>query len=186
MKRMRWFWGAALLLICAPALVLALPVQWPEADGGNDNWYFVVAGDLTWLEADEFAGTLTWLGLQGHLGTITSQEEQDWLYQKIYVDYGLNGVVNIGGYQLQGSAEPDGGWTWVTDEEWGFTNWGADQPDNDPDTSGYLTMVGDGEVWLGEWDDHDGEVVQYHLIEFEDSVIATESISLSAVKALYR
>ena len=186
MKRTRWLWAAALLLICAPALVQALPVQWPVAEGGNDNWYFVIAGELTWLEADELAGTLTWQDLQGHLGTITSQAEQDWVYETYFVNTAVDGVLNIGGYQLQGSAEPDGGWTWVTDEPWDYTNWQADQPDNDPDTSSYLTMVGDGEISQGEWDDHNGEVVLYHLIEFEDSVIATESTSLSAVKALYR
>lgn len=34
-----------------------------------------------------------------------------------------------GGYQEDGAQEPDGGWRWVTDEPWSFTNWEYGQPD---------------------------------------------------------
>jgi hypothetical protein len=186
MKRMRWFGGTALLLICLPALAQAFPMQWSAAEGGNDNWYFIIVGEATWEEADVWASTLYWRGLQGHLATITSQAEQDWLYQTYFVTIGVAGAVNIGAYQINGSAEPDGGWSWVTDEEWDYTNWHADEPNDDPESASYAAMVADGELWYGEWDDHDGSPIEYHLIEFEDAVIGTESTTLSALKALYR
>lgn len=96
------------------------------------NW-----GYLTWEDAvslSERAG--------GHLVTITSQRENDFVFNlirgddrfwaKAHVDTRLTEAIgpNIGLYQKPGSREPAGGWVWVTGEPLAYTNWKGSNPDN--------------------------------------------------------
>ena len=39
-------------------------------------------------------------------------------------------IVHLGGFQPEGSREPGGGWRWVTDEPFMFTNWSSINPNN--------------------------------------------------------
>lgn len=39
----------------------------------------------------------------------------------------------IGGYQAEGSAEPAGGWHWLSGEPWEYTNWAEDLNDGEVD-----------------------------------------------------
>jgi len=74
----------------------------------------------------------------GYLATITSAEENAFVFGLVssinafwYLDMFGNGLGPwLGGYQEPGSQEPDGGWRWVTDEPFSYTNWETDQPDN--------------------------------------------------------
>jgi len=74
----------------------------------------------------------------GHLVTITSAEENTFVFSLVSSDsafWYLDGFGNglgpwLGGYQPAGSQEPDGGWRWVTDEPFVYTNWETDQPGN--------------------------------------------------------
>lgn len=93
----------------------------------------VLAPGLSWFDAKvacEQRG--------GHLVTIASQAENDFVFSLVsgynafwYLDMYGNGLGPwLGGYQEDGAQEPDGGWRWVTDEPWNYTNWEYGQPDN--------------------------------------------------------
>lgn len=90
-----------------------------------------VDGGITWDEAKSQAESLSYLGVQGHLATITSQAENDFIYNLIHPD--LSGVYRrywLGGFQPDGSPEPAGNWQWVTGETWSYTNWRDWEPNN--------------------------------------------------------
>jgi len=179
MRRIRWWLAAALVLICIPGLALGFPKQWPAGEGGNDHYYFVYVGEISWTDADDAAQTLVWQGLTGYLATITSPEEQAWILENMVT----MGDTWIGGYQVQGAEEPDGGWRWVTDEAWQYTNWADGQPDNDAEANRLVYMP----EMDGMWADVPADLLMnYTLIEFDDDAVATEVTSFSAVKALYR
>ena len=115
MKRLSVFLFIIVLLISVE-ISNATPTQWLDSEGGNGNWYEVINVTLNWSDAKLAAENLG-----GHLVTITSAEENAWLTQQF--GYGLDKIFWIGAYQLTGSPEPAGGWTWVTDEVFNFTNW---------------------------------------------------------------
>jgi len=93
----------------------------------------VLAPGLSWYDAK-----LACESRGGHLVTITSQIENDFVFSLVsdinafwYLDMYGNGLGPwLGGYQEAGAPEPDGGWHWVTDEPWVYTNWEYGQPDN--------------------------------------------------------
>ncbi|AXI41342.1 caspase family protein [Sulfitobacter sp. SK011] len=79
------------------------------------------------------------LRLGGHLVTITSEAENDFVYEmirheekfwKIYSDRkGAQGPA-IGLFQPKDAPEPRGGWRWVTGEPLTYTNWGRSEPND--------------------------------------------------------
>lgn len=109
-------------------------VEWPINQGGNGHSYqaIMVPEGIRWHEADAEARRLG-----GHLVTITSQQENDFVSNLIVNDGGFwkphqDGASGpwIGGWQPRNSPEPGGGWRWVTDEGFTYTNWEFGQPDN--------------------------------------------------------
>jgi hypothetical protein len=126
-------------LICVMAGVAnAVPVQWNSGDNPNHHWYEIidVSGGINWVAAKADAESRG-----GYLATITRGAENRFLTD----DAGLGNAIGnedrldgrwIGGYQLPGSVEPDGGWQWVKSETWDFTNWwGEDVCDKDGNCS---------------------------------------------------
>ncbi len=119
-----WTGGATAVVLVAVSCAHAQDaVQWRVEDGGNGHWYdsVQVLPSVSWTEARDAAGEQG-----GHLATVTSAEE-------FLVVHGLaadpstwNGRVGpwLGGYQDQGPRviEPDGGWQWVTGEDW-YEGW---------------------------------------------------------------
>ena len=103
--------------------------RWEETAGGNGHYYQGICSSATWDEAEaalESAGK--------HLATITSGAENAFAYDLID-DAGFWSLAGdfcpgpfIGGNQTPGSPEPSGGWTWVTGEPFGYTNWAQDEP----------------------------------------------------------
>jgi len=91
----------------------------------NGHRYVLINKQMTWYEAKKYAEKLG-----GHLATITSFEEQDWICQNFadrvrlptpsYVRFWLGGT----------DEEVEGEWKWVTGEEWDYTNWLQDNPNN--------------------------------------------------------
>jgi len=104
-------------------------VQWSVSEGGNGHVYEVVLvpGGITWIDANNLAEQKG-----GHLATITSQDENDFVFSLVNdVQYwNVSGGPLLGGYQLPGSVEPNGGWMWVTGEPFVYSNWRYDQPNN--------------------------------------------------------
>jgi hypothetical protein len=126
---------AASILFVLLALMNSQPawsqlVQWPVAEGGNGHFYEVVpaAGGITWGNA-----SLAATKRGGYLATITSAEENDFVFNLADQDPTMwNGGYGpwLGGIQPTGSAEPAGGWSWVTGEPFIYQNWAPGQPNN--------------------------------------------------------
>jgi hypothetical protein len=102
---------------------------WPVTEGGNGHTYQAIAVPelIPWTSADR-AATLA----GGYLATVTSQAENDFVYAA-GVDLFVPAMGNLygpwlGGYQMPGSAEPAGGWVWVTGEPFAYTAWCAGEP----------------------------------------------------------
>jgi Lectin C-type domain len=110
----------------------AQPIQWQAAAGGNNHYYERVdVQGLAWDQAKSTANTLNHNGLPGHLVTITSADEQDFLKD----NFDLPGNMRFWLGAFQDVSEPDysepaGGWTWVTGEQFEFTNWNEDVSPN--------------------------------------------------------
>ena len=117
--------GLVILVASAPAG--AAPILF------NDHYYDVVLlPNVDWATANGNVGLKSDLGLSWHLATITSQSEQAFI-ASLLGPPPAGGIVEywVGGYQPAGSAEPSGGWSWVTGEPFGpYTGWGAGEPNN--------------------------------------------------------
>jgi hypothetical protein len=109
------------------------PVQWKRSDGGNGHRYqaVLVPERINWVEAQLAASAR---GCGWHLATITSEAEDNFVYSLIsgreeFFVTGIHGPW-IGGFQRNATAEPDGEWRWVTEEDFEFTNWLDGEPNN--------------------------------------------------------
>jgi len=110
-------------------------VEWPISAGGNGHYYeaVLVPEGISWDAANTTAEAKG-----GHLVTITSEAENEFVYNLVAGDDRYWIVTTspyvhgplLGGYQPEGSPEPAGGWTWITGEPFSYTNWVTDQPDN--------------------------------------------------------
>ena len=118
------------------------PVQWRESDGGNGHWYLAVRpfGTVTdWEMARAYAEARG-----GYLVSVTSAAEQA-LIERLFAGStscqgDLNGVF-LGGRQALGNLPADG-WSWVSGEPWGYTNWAPGEPnDFSSFPEDYLMMV---------------------------------------------
>ncbi len=109
------------------ATAKATVVEWEISEGGNGHFYEAigVSVGISWTDANKAANLKG-----GYLVTITSQAENDFVHALInnatYWDYPCGPW--IGGYQPEGSPEPAGGWRWVTDEPFLYSNWNDQQP----------------------------------------------------------
>ena len=118
-------------------------VRWETSAGGNGHWYEAVRNTnaANWTQVNELARAEG-----GYLATITSPAENDFVFSLVnfpefFQGIGGNGAgPAIGGLQPDGSPEPGGGWSWVTGEAWGYTNWtppgSEDFPAKTPDRVG--------------------------------------------------
>lgn len=122
-----------------PRLLLSsetAPVVWPATGGGNDHAYEVISGEvgIFWHDAASEAEQRG-----GHLATITSQAENDFIFDLIndpqyWYQLPVLGVQShgpwIGGFKPDGpSAEAVGeGWQWVSGEAWGYANGASFEP----------------------------------------------------------
>lgn len=127
--------GAAPLLFVLLAILgsrstWSQPVQWTVAQGGNGHFYEVVSAPdgITWAAASQAA-----TNRGGYLATITSAAENAFVFnladQDPTVWYSGYGPW-LGGIQPAGSAEPAGGWSWITGEPFTYQNWAPAQPNN--------------------------------------------------------
>ena len=98
-----------------------VPIYNPE----NGHYYELinVPEGITWEDAKNAAQSLSYSGMNGHLATITSQDENDFIVNNLNSNYHW-----LAGLQPDGSAEPDGGWQWITDETWDYANWDPAEP----------------------------------------------------------
>jgi len=103
--------------------------EWPEADGGNGHWYALLAQEVFCQEADSIAlhAKLPWLGV-GHLATITSQEENDYVLNRVIA--GAVSPTVLDEYWLGGVDTARDAWSWVNGEAFEFAKWAEEEPNN--------------------------------------------------------
>jgi hypothetical protein len=96
---------------------------------------------MAWDDAKTYAESLG-----GYLATLTSQSENDFVWNAFAQDGYL--IATLGGFQPPGTPEPDTGWQWITGEKWEYTNWLPDKPDDAWGGQDYLTFNA-----INGWDD---------------------------------
>ncbi|MEM7553496.1 MAG: FG-GAP-like repeat-containing protein [Cyanobacteria bacterium P01_A01_bin.84] len=149
------------------------------ANPENNNFYEFVSSDgISWTDAKAAAESKSYFGLKGYLATITSQEEQDFIEDKVQG----NGWIGASDDTNQGSSG-EGDWRWVTGPEAGTQFWSGNgltgnavnsayqnwkqvknldnsndasqvEPNNNNNNENYAHIIGDttaGE--LGKWND---------------------------------
>lgn len=133
---------ALLLLHTIPSFLLAQNTGvWSIEEGGNGHRYEVIteSAPLRWPDARDAA-----TARGGYLATITSAEENAFLFALVGTAHTW-----LGAYQPPASPEPDGGWSWVTGEQFQFTNWEPSEPNNLAGQEHYLELSG----VSGRWND---------------------------------
>jgi len=113
------------------------PVQAYTNSDGVTHYYeavYVASGNLNWYQTAYLAQDAG-----GYLASITSEVENTfvfnlvsdekyfWSFPKEGAHYGISIGPFIGGYQPEGSPEPDGGWSWLSGETWSYSNWAVDE-----------------------------------------------------------
>lgn len=190
-----------LLCFCLSTKVLAVPITWSTASGGNGHAYELIVDSqgITWPDARDAASLLG-----GYLVTITSVEENNFVFGTILnpdaSQWGKHHGPWMGGYQDLTSAsysEPDSGWVWVTGEVWSYTNWSAPEPNEIVPGENYLHADATG---AGTWNDLtiDGNQkgrVEWYIVEFarasttpvpEPSTIAFALLSMCAIASRFK
>ncbi len=152
--------SAAVLAIAAPAAlgdVLEATSTWTSGTGANGHTYmlFSVNPGVTWEAAEASA-----VSLGGTLATITSANENTFVYNALGIASNNNvwylNTFNasigpwLGAFQPDGSAEPAGGYQWVTGEAFSYTNWSPNEPNNSGGTENrahYYGLSGRSGAW---------------------------------------
>jgi len=131
MRRSIFVMAAALMVTELAPACSADPIQWLGHPGANGHYYerVDVSPGIDWLTAKDLAETRIFLGVAGYLATITSEGENDFIADNLF-DVGPTRELWLGGYQPDGSPEPDGNWQWITGEPWIYTNWAPQEPTN--------------------------------------------------------
>ena len=108
-----------------------------DAEEYNGNYYYIFDDALTWKEAKSACETRG-----GHLVTITNEEENDFIIDLIK-GHDVQGKYH---FWAGGTDEGhEGTWTWITGEQWQYTCWEPDQPNNaDGNSSGGQDYL---EIW---------------------------------------
>jgi len=153
---MKW-----IVVITIVSLAMTQAHAAPAYYSDTNHYYEPVAilhllGDgFTWHEVSALAEASTHLGVQGHLATITSAEENQFVAD-LCDTLGHDTFYWLGGFQPDGTSEPDGDWRWITGEPWGYTNWKIGDP-SDSGTFGIEDHVGivgsSAQGLLGQWND---------------------------------
>ena len=133
---------AGFLFLNASFSIEATPIQWETGEGGNGHYYEAISAPegISWDDAQASANSMG-----GYLATITSVEENLFVFSLIddfsmfWNNNHLGASIGpwLGGMQLSGSAEPSGGWTWVSGESFIYDNWARGEPNNNVSATGF-------------------------------------------------
>lgn len=174
MKRQFMLPAAAFAVCCLATTVNATLVEWLVSEGGNGHFYEAISvpTGITWTEASEAANAAG-----GYLATITSQAENEFVFNLVddevfwFEWVSLQGPW-LGGFQPEGSAEPDAAWRWVTEEPFEYSNWVEGQPDNwswnqcaEQDYLHFLSRSSRQPTWNDNWDNCPTKLPHGYVIE---------------------
>ncbi|MEK6253249.1 MAG: hypothetical protein N2B05_00995 [Gemmatimonadales bacterium] len=141
------------------------------------------AGGINWADARTAAEGMTSGTCQGYLASITSTEENAFILLNFpMVAPAIGNGYWLGGYQPEGTLQPDAGWLWDSGEAFGFSDWSAGQPDDggihgDEDAIHFMS-VGGGPFEAGVigWADlNQTETTLGYVVEF-DGVCTDEAL----------
>lgn len=138
----------ALLFASASVSSFASPVfnasngHYYELHTFTDNWR------LNWSEAEAFAENLTYQGGRGYLATITSQEEDNFLWNVLGAQGSYLGAFDVSSFDSNLGQWQHQAWQWVTGETFSYTNWLPGEPNNWHDSS---PLTADNEDYLMYW-----------------------------------
>jgi hypothetical protein len=152
------------LRACLIALIPLLPNSVKSAEQPR---FELIQTHLTWHAAKAAAEARG-----GHLATFTSEAEFNAFQLLVKPKWNCW----VGGYQPEGSAEPSGGWRWITGEEWTFSNWMPGAPENTIGRFGredFLISEAVPPHASGKWNDGGLEYPTYYIVEYEVSNSAT-------------
>jgi len=121
----------------------------------------------TWEEAKEICESIG-----GHLATITSQEEDNVLYNLI--KKGSNTDYFIG----SNDSEKEGVWKWITNEPMNYTNWNAGEPNN-LNNEDFASLI----KTNGEWNDLDASAKRGFICEWDNGNIGTSTSQYTSIAA---
>lgn len=158
----------ALLFATASVTSFASPVfnasngHYYELHTFTDNWR------LDWSQAKTFAENLTFEGGSGYLATVTSQEEDNFLWNVL----GAQGSF-LGGFDSSKINSDTGlwqhkAWQWVSGETFSYSNWLPGEPNHwqdgsslTPDNEDYLMYWWQADANGGSWNDTNLDSSEY-------------------------
>lgn len=171
------------LVLAVGLLATAAPAA-PLYFATTDSYYDVIFTGVDWNSARTAAAGSSFLGRSGQLASVTSQAENDFIVQNFLSPGGFGFTAWIGGYQPSGDiGGPAGGWAWLSNEAWSFTNWLPGEPNNTGGTENFLQLCSP--VQGGQWNDHDAGGVgtsQGYVIEY--AVPEPSSLALGGMAAV--
>lgn len=175
------------LAVTAPVLG-AVPVL----DDVSGHLYDAVAaavGGINWTDARAEAEGMSSGSCQGYLASITSAEENTFILANFpSVRPMIGNGYWIGGYQDPDTEPADAGWMWVSGEAFGFTDWSADQPDDNlglnPEDALHFLYVSDGAFGgvIGWNDLNKTDTTPGYVVEFDG--VCTEAALLDIMLKL--
>lgn len=137
-----WIMLVALLFGCIPSIQVEAAVTIPEdAVQWDDHYYRLYDAGISWEDA-----RIACIQLGGHLVTITSAEEQ-----AVVLSLLSSGGMNM--YWLGSRLNQD--WAWVTGEDFTYSNWGPEEPNNMDGEEAYVQIYAKAfrKKVAGDWND---------------------------------
>lgn len=140
--------------------------------------YQFLPGNFTWQEATTEAEKLG-----GHLAVITSQEENDWVWETFSAQLPPQPKENrwMRGWWLGASqSAPEKPWQWLNNESMTFTHWGGGEPRATIHPPRYLWMIHDGNTpATAIWTAQNASVQGGCLVEW-DTLAAAQAVAVAA------
>ena len=108
----------------------------------NGHYYKAFEEKMCWTDAKVYCESIG-----GHLATITSELENYFVLSLATDVYYFLGGTNV---------NQEGTWSWVTGEEWIYSNWNGGEPNNglDGNVQNFLSMYGIEDYRRGTWDNN--------------------------------